>query len=88
MRFHYSFLGIIGNEPFGKYKDPDHHHLHQKIISVISEKNNSMETFRKWQNEVISGFNQNIWLAVDVSNLAMVIKKYYVDSLCVVRLID
>ena len=35
--FHGVFLGIIGNEPSGKYKDPNHHPFYQKIMSSLSE---------------------------------------------------
>ena len=35
LRFHGSFLEIIGNEPSGKYKDPTHHNFHHRIISVL-----------------------------------------------------
>ena len=58
MIFHDAFLGIIGNEPSVKYKDPTHHHFHPKIISVLAETQISIETIRKWQYEVIAGFNK------------------------------
>ena len=58
--FHYTILGIIGNEPPGKYNDPTHHPFHHKIISFLVETQISMETFRKWQDEVISGFNEKV----------------------------
>ena len=35
LRFHGSFLEIIGNEPSGKYKDPTHHNFHHRKISVL-----------------------------------------------------
>ena len=60
MIFHYAFLGMIGNEPSGKYKDPTHHPFIHKSISVIAETQISMETFRKWKDEVIAGFNKTI----------------------------
>ena len=63
--FNEPIIVIFGNEPSVKYKDTAHHPFHQKIVSVISDTNNSMETFRKWQNEVIGGFNQNIWLVLN-----------------------
>ena len=36
LRFHGSFLEVIGNETSGKYKDPTHHHFHHKIMSILS----------------------------------------------------
>ena len=65
--FHELFLGIIGNEPSGKYKDPTHHPYHQKIIPVPEETQFSMDNFRKCQNEFIGGFNENNWWAVEIS---------------------
>ena len=47
-----------------------------------------MDTFRKWQNEVIAGFNKNNWLAVDVSNVCHGSSERYVNSWCLVGLID
>ena len=47
-----------------------------------------MKTFRKWQDEVIGDFNENNWLAVDVSKVGQFSTKRYVDSHCVVRVID
>ena len=58
------FLGIIGNELSGKYKDPTHNHFCHKTISVLAETKISMETFLKWQDEVIAGFNEKNWLSV------------------------
>ena len=66
LRFHEAFLGMIENEPSGLYKDPTHHTFLQKIIFVFAETQVSMKTFRKWQDEVIAGFNKNIWLAGEV----------------------
>ena len=37
MRFRWSFLKVIGNEPSGKYKDPTHHHFHHTIMSILSD---------------------------------------------------
>ena len=88
LRFHEAFLEIIGNEPSGKYKYPTHHPFHHKIISVLAETQISMETFRKWQDEVIGGYNEKYWLTVDVSNFGQGSSKRYVDSRCVVRVID
>ena len=45
MRFHGSFLEVIGNEPSGKYKDTTHHHFHHTIISITSDTKISKQTF-------------------------------------------
>ena len=58
LRFHGSFIEVIGNELSGKYKDPTHHYFHHKIMSILSESNISKQTFHKWQDEVIAGFNE------------------------------
>ena len=47
-----------------------------------------METFCKWQDEVISGFNKPNWLAVDVLKIGQGSAKRYVGSRCVVMVID
>ena len=86
--FYDIFLGIIGNYQYGNYKDTTHHIFHQKIISVIAETQISMETFRKWQDEVIAGFNENNQLAVDVSKVRHGSIERYVGSLCLIRVID
>ena len=86
--FRDAFLGIIGNESSGKYKYPNHHPFHHKIISVLVETKISIGTFHKYQDEVIGGFQQNNWLAVDVSKFGQGSAKNYVDSRCVVRVID
>ena len=36
LRFHEAFIGIIGNELSGKYKDPNHHPFLHKIISLYA----------------------------------------------------
>ena len=46
-----------------------------------------METFHKWQDEVIAGFNEKKWLAVDVSKVGQGYAKSYVDSRCIIRII-
>ena len=75
LRFHGSFLEIIGNEPSGKYKDPTHNYFHHKIISVLADTKNSIDTFHKWQDEVIAGFNKiNGWL-LTLQNLVKVLQK-------------
>ena len=88
LRFHDAFLGIFGNEPSGKYKDPTHLPFHHKIISVLAETKNLMENFRKWQDEVITGFTKTNWLVVDVSKVGQGSAKMNVNSRCVVRLIE
>ena len=47
-----------------------------------------METYHKWQDKVITGFNKNFWLAVDIANFGQGYAKRYVDSCCIVRVID
>ena len=86
--FHDAFLGIIGNEPSDKYTDSNHHHFHHKIIFVLVKTQISIETFRKWKNEVIAGFNGKNWLVVDVSKVGQGSAKSYVNSRCFVRVID
>ena len=46
-----------------------------------------METFIKWQDEVIAGFNEKNWLSVDVEKVGQGSAKTYVDSNFVVRAI-
>ena len=58
MEFHEAFLGMIGNEPSGKYKYPTHHPFIHKSISVLAETQISMDNFRKWKDEVIVSFNK------------------------------
>ena len=47
-----------------------------------------MDTFHKSKNEVIGSFNQNIWLAVDVSKVGNGYLIMYVDTCFLVMLID
>ena len=49
LRFHDAFLGIIGNESSGKYKDPINHHFHQIMLSTLSETKISDQNFDKWK---------------------------------------
>ena len=86
--FHGSFLEIVGNEPSGKYKDPTHHYFHHIITYVVADTNISIETFHKWEDEVIVGFNGKKWLAVDIAKFGQGSAKRYVDSCSVVRVID
>ena len=75
LRFHGSFLEIIGNESSVKYKYPTHNYFHHKIISVLADTKNSIDTFHKWQDEVIAGFNErNGWL-LTLQNLVKVLQK-------------
>ena len=48
LQFYDAFLGIIRNEPYGKYKDCSHNPFHQNILSALFELNISDETFEKW----------------------------------------
>ena len=45
LRFHGSFIEVIGNEPSGKYNNPTHHHFHHEIMSIISESNILKQSF-------------------------------------------
>ena len=47
-----------------------------------------MDTFHKWQDEFIVGFNEKNWSAVDVSKFGQGSAKMYVDSRCVAGVID
>ena len=71
---------MIGNEPSGKYKAPTDHHFHHIIVAVNADTKISIETFHKWQDEVIAGFNETNWLAVDISKIGQGSAKRYVDS--------
>ena len=73
--FHDEFLGIVGNEPSSRDKDPTQHHFHHKIISVLSDTHISMENLHKKRDEVIAVFNEKNWLAVDVRKLVKVLQK-------------
>ena len=88
LRFHGSFLEVIGNEPSGKYKDPTHHYFHHKIISILSDTKISIQKFHKWQDEVIAGFNENNWLDVAIKKSGQGSAKRYVDSHSVFMIID
>ena len=44
-----------------------------------------MDNFCKCQYEVISGFNGNNWLAIDVSKVGQGSKNIYVNRCCVIR---
>ena len=66
-----AFLGIIGNEPSGKYKDRSNHPFHQNIISILFELNIYDETFEKWKKEVIDVFNDKNWSGVNIEKLAV-----------------
>ena len=48
----------------------------------------SIQTFHKWQDEVIAGFNENNWLDVAIKKVGQGSAKIYVDSHSVVRVID
>ena len=47
-----------------------------------------MKTFRKWQDGFNAGFNETNWLAVEVKKFGQGSTKRYVDSCCIVRVID
>ena len=88
LRFHGSFLEVIVNEPSGKYKDPTHHNFHHKIISILSETKILIQTSHKWQDEKISGFNENNWLDVAIKKVGKGSARRYIDSRSVVMIID
>ena len=88
LRFHGSFLEVIGNEPSGKYKYPTHHHFHHTIISILSDTKISIQNFQKWQDEVIAGFNEINWLDITIKKVGQGSSKRYVDSRSVVKVID
>ena len=46
-----------------------------------------LSTFHKWQDEVIAGFKEKNWLAVDIAKVGQGSAKRYVDSCSVVRVI-
>ena len=75
LRFHGSFFEVIGNEPLGKYKYTTHHHFHHKIIYILSDTRFSIQTFQKWQDEVISGFNEKIGWMLPLRKLVRVLPK-------------
>ena len=88
MRFHGSFLEVIGNEPSGKYKDPTHHHFHHTIISILSDTKISKQIFQKWQDEVIAGFNEKNWLYAAMKKFSQGSAKRCVDSRSAVSVND
>ena len=88
LRFHGSFIEVIGKEPSVKYNDPTHHHLHHKIMSILSESNISKQTFQKWQDEVIAGFNAKNWLGITIKKVGQCSSKRYVDSRSIVKVIN
>ena len=84
LQFYDEFLGIIGYEPSGKYKDCSHHNFHQNIISILFEQNISDETFEKRNKEVIDGFNDKNCLGINIEKIGKICAKLYVDSRCVI----
>ena len=88
LRFHDEFLGIIRNEPSGKYKYPIHHPFQQKIICVLSETKVSDQTFKKHKKELIYGLKAKILLGVGIDETGSGSSNRYVDSCCVVSVID
>ena len=69
--FYGVFIGIIVNEPSGKYKYLSYHPFHQKIIFIIFELNITDETVEKCNKEVIDGFNDKNWLGVNIEEFAV-----------------
>ena len=65
LTFHDEYLGMIINEPSGKYKDPSYRHFYQKIISVPSETEVSDKTFQKWKKKLIYALNvKTFWESI------------------------
>ena len=79
---HDAFIGIIKNEPSGKYKDPSHQYFHHKTIYVLSEIYISDQTFKKYKEEVTDGFNAKHWLGVNISIIRSGSYKRYDDICC------
>ena len=86
LRFYDVFIGIIVNEPSGKYRDLSYHPFHQKIFHPFWTKS-SDETFNKWKKKVIDGFNDKNWLGVNIEKTGSGYAKRYVDRRCVVSVI-
>ena len=63
---------------------PISHYIRE--LFLLFQKKESMETFRKSQNEVIGCFNQNNWLVVDASKVGHSYSKMYVDTFFLVML--
>ena len=57
-------------------------------MSILSESNISKQTFQKWQDEVIVGFNENNWLDITIKKVGQGSSKRYVDSCSIVKVIN
>ena len=57
-------------------------------MSIISDTKISKQTFQKWQDEVIAGFNEKNWLDVAINKVGQGSAKRYVDSRSVVKVIE
>ena len=57
-------------------------------ISFLSFKKKLTETFCKWQNEVIGGFNNKNWLGFDISKVGHGYSKKYVGSRFLISVIN
>ena len=56
-------------------------------MSILSDTEISKQTFQKWQDEVIAGFNEKKWLDVAIKKVGQCSAKRYVDSRSVVKVI-
>ena len=57
-------------------------------MSIISDTKISKQTFQKWQDEVIAGFNEKHWLGITIKKVGQDSSKRYVDSRYIVKVID
>ena len=56
-------------------------------MSILSDNFFSKQTFQKWQDEVIDGFNEKNWLDVAIKKVGQSSAKRYVNSRSVVKVI-
>ena len=57
-------------------------------MSILSDTKISIQTFQKWQDEVIAGFNEKNWLDIAINKVGQGSAKRYVNSSSVVKVID
>ena len=57
-------------------------------MSILSDTKISKQTFQKWQDEVIAGFNEKNWLDITIKKVGQGSSKRYVDSRSIVKVID
>ena len=66
LKFHEAFLGIIGNEPSGKYKYPTHHHFLQKSFPFFHEHKFQWRPFTNGKMKSLQVLAKDNWLTIDV----------------------